>query len=144
MRVEYPAIITPQETGGYLVEFPDLEEAFTEGETLEEALLNAAEVLTLMLECRLDDKEEIPQPSKIKKKNVYWIAPDVKVQAAVLVKQNRQDKSMAELARMLGTSWPSVQRLENPHNSPTLKILDKAATALGKKLVLSFEDTKLT
>jgi len=144
MRVEYPAIITPQETGGYLVEFPDLEEAFTEGETLEEALFNAAEVLTLMLECRLDDKEEIPQPSKIKKKNVYWIAPDVKVQAAVLVKQNRQDKSMAELARMLGTSWPSVQRLENPHHSPTLKILDKAATALGKKLVLSFEDTELT
>jgi len=144
MRVEYPAIITPQETGGYLVEFPDLEEAFTEGETLEEALFNAAEVLTLMLECRLDDKEKIPQPSKIKKKNVYWIAPDVKVQAAVLVKQNRQDKSMAELARMLGTSWPSVQRLENPHHSPTLKILDKAATALGKKLVLSFEDTELT
>ena len=144
MRVEYPAIITPQETGGYLVEFPDLEEAFTEGETLEEALFNAAEVLTLMLECRLDDKEEIPQPSKIKKKNVYWIAPDIKVQAAVLVKQNRQDKSMAELARMLGTSWPSVQRLENPHHSPTLKILDKAATALGKKLILSFEDTELT
>ena len=144
MKVEYPAIITPQETGGYLVEFPDLEEAFTEGETLEEALFNAAEVLTLMLECRLDDKEEIPQPSQIKKKNVYWIAPDVKVQAAVLVKQNRQDKSMAELARMLGTSWPSVQRLENPHHSPTLKILDKAATALGKKLVLSFEDTELT
>lgn len=142
--MEYPAIITPQETGGYLVEFPDLEEAFTEGETLEEALFNAAEVLTLMLECRLDDKEKIPQPSRIKKKNVYWIAPDVKVQAAVLVKQNRQDKSMAELARMLGTSWPSVQRLENPHHSPTLKILDKAATALGKKLVLSFEDTELT
>jgi len=144
MRVEYPAVITPQETGGYLVEFPDLEEAFTEGETLEEALFNAAEVLTLMLECRLDDKEKIPQPSKIKKKNVYWIAPDVKVQAAILVKQNRQDKSMAELARMLGTSWPSVQRLENPHHSPTLKVLDKAATALGKKLVLSFEDTGLT
>ena len=142
--MEYPAIITPQETGGYLVEFPDLEEAFTEGETLEEALFNAAEVLTLMLECRLDDKEKIPQPSRIKKRNVYWIAPDVKVQAAVLVKQNRQDKSMAELARMLGTSWPSVQRLENPHHSPTLKILDKAATALGKKLVLSFEDTELT
>jgi len=139
MKIEYPAIIKPQEPDGYLVTFPDIEEAFTEGDTLEEALFNAAEVLSLVLESRLDDREEIPEPGKKNGRNVHMIAPDVKIQAALLVRKNRKNKSLAELARMLGTSWPSVQRLENPHHSPTLKMLDRTAAALGKKLVLSFE-----
>lgn len=139
MEIEYSAIITPQDLNGYLVTLPDLEEAFTEGETLEEALFNAAEVLSLVLESRMDNKEDIPDPGEKKGRNVYLIAPDVKIQAALLVRKNRKDKSLAELARMLETSWPTVQRLENPRHSPTLKVLDKTATALGKKLVLSFE-----
>ena len=139
MKIEYPAMIKPQEPDGYLVTFPDIEEAFTEGDTLEEALFNAAEVLSLVLESRIDDREEIPEPGKKTGRNVHMIAPDVKIQAALLVRKNRKDKSLAELARMLGTSWPSVQRLENPHHSPTLKMLDRTAAALGKKLVLSFE-----
>ena len=45
----------------------------------------------------------------------------------------------AELARSLETSWPSAQRLENPRHSPTLRQLEKAAAALGKRLVLALE-----
>jgi antitoxin HicB len=46
---------------------------------------------------------------------------------------------LAELARSLQTSWPSAQRLENPRHSPTLRQLEKAAAALGKRLVLALE-----
>jgi antitoxin HicB len=39
----------------------------------------------------------------------------------------------------LETSWPSAQRREDPKHWPNLRQLEKAAFALGKRLVLSFE-----
>ncbi len=140
MKIEYPAKITETKSG-FLVEFNDLGEAFTEGETLEEALFNASEVLTLCLEHRIAEKQDIPNPSREKEgeKDVHMIVPETGVQASLLIRKSRADRSLAELARALETSWPSVQRLENPKNSPSLKMLNKAAVAFGKRLVLSFE-----
>lgn len=63
--VEYPAILTPAEEGGFLVDFPDFEgEAFTEGDTLEEALHNAADVLSLVVEARRKRGLPIPEPGR--------------------------------------------------------------------------------
>jgi antitoxin HicB len=67
------------------------------------------------------------------------IAPDARTQAALLIRRARGDRSLAELARSLEPSWPSAQRLENPRHSPTLRQLEKAAAALGKRLVLVLE-----
>jgi antitoxin HicB len=39
----------------------------------------------------------------------------------------------------LETSWPSAKRLEDASHWPSLKTLDRAAAALGKKLVLVLE-----
>ncbi len=50
MTISDPAILEPQVEGGYFVRFPDLEEAISEGDTLDEALFNAAEVLSLTLD----------------------------------------------------------------------------------------------
>jgi antitoxin HicB len=46
MDIRYPAKIESQEPSGYLVNFVDLEDTFTEGATKEEALFNASEVLS--------------------------------------------------------------------------------------------------
>ncbi len=141
MKIEYPARITKDDDGFFFVSFPDLEEGITQGETLEEALFNASEVLTLVLEHRIEEESGIPDPSDIAGDDVYRIAPDARVQAALLIRKTRADRPLADLARALDTSWPSAKRLENPRNSPTLKMLDRAAAALGKKLVISFEQT---
>jgi antitoxin HicB len=61
------------------------------------------------------------------------------VQAALLVRQARGNRSLAELARALETSWPAAKRLENPRHYPTIKQLEKAAAAMGKRLILAFE-----
>lgn len=138
MNTLYPATFTPQEPSGFHVQFVDMENVFTCGETVEECLFNGAEVLTGMLESYLDHGKDIPRPSE-NVKDAYYIAPDVKVQSALLIKWARGDRSMAEIARALETSWPAAQRLENPNHWATLKQLDKAAAALGKKLILSME-----
>jgi len=137
MDIRYPATLTRDADGGFLVQFSDFEEAFTEGDTLDEALFNAAEVLTLTLEGRMEEGIPIPEPSVAA--DAYLIAPSAKVQAALLVRRARADRPFADLARALDTSWPAAKRLEDPQHSPTLKQLERAAAALGKRLVLSFE-----
>ena len=59
MNTAYPYRLEQQE-GGYVVQFVDFEEAFTEGATDEEAAFNAAEVLSLVIEQRLADGQSIP------------------------------------------------------------------------------------
>lgn len=132
MNFLYPAKIGINAAGRYFVNFSDIDEAITEGETLEEALFNAQEVLTLSLEGRLDEKMDIPLPSSIEGDDVHNIAPSARVQAALLIARSRKDKTnMAEFARSLQTSWPSASKLEDPHHSPSIKTQEKAAHALG-------------
>jgi antitoxin HicB len=137
MRIAYQAIIEPGEDSGFFVRFPDLDEAFSEGETLSEILFNAEEVLNLTIDGRIEEGMELPEPRE--HEGGVWIYPSPQVQAALLVRFARRGRSLADLARALGTSWPSAQRLENPRISPNLRQLSKAATALGQRLVLSFE-----
>jgi antitoxin HicB len=138
MDIRYPAVLEPQEGGGFFVRFVDLEGALTDGETLDEALFNAGEALSAMLGWLLDENKPVPAPSPVDE-GMYLIAPDARTQAALLIRRARGDRSLAELARALETSWPSAQRLENPRHSPTLRQLEKAAAALGKRLVLALE-----
>ena len=141
MRISYVCKIEKQEDDRFLVTFPDFEESITEGETLEEAIFNAEEVLTLTLEGRIDEDQDIPAPKK--SENVlppfYEIYPSPRVQSALLIRFMRDHKSVSQLARLLETSWPSASRLENPHHWTTLRQLSKAAEVCGGKLVLSFQ-----
>ena len=59
-RYSYPCIITlDKEDGIYYVNFPDLEDCFTDGDTLEEALYNAQDVLGLVLYSKEENGIEI-------------------------------------------------------------------------------------
>jgi len=138
MAINYPAIFTAEPSGGFCVQFVDLAEAFSEGDTMEEAQFNAAEVLTLTLEGRLDEGQDIPEPTP-NVQGATYIAPDAKTQAVLLLRHARGDRTLADLARALNTSWPQAKRLEDPRHWPSLKTLDRAARVLGKRLVLSME-----
>ena len=142
MNVFYPAIFTYDKTSKrYTVHFPDLKEAITEAETLEEAYFNAAEVLTLTLEGRMDEGMAIPAPKQRVASKAKWIAPSARVQAALLMRRAKVNHTTAEVARALSTSWPAVARLEDPHHWPSLRQLERAAAAIGQRLVMSFEPT---
>jgi len=139
MNAVYPARFEAQPEGGFCVTFPDFSEAITEGDTLEEAVFNASEALTLTLLGRMEEGMEIPDPSDAGGAEIHLIAPHVRVQAALLVRKARRDRTMAEVARSLETSWPAAKRLEDPNHWASLKQLDRALNVLGKKLVLSVE-----
>lgn len=64
MNFVYPALFH-YEDGGYWVEFPDLSGCFTQGDTLNEIMFNAQEVLELYLESTIDNDLNLPKPSPI-------------------------------------------------------------------------------
>lgn len=62
---KYYAVVTKDlEDGCYLVNFPDLENVFTDAETLPEAVKNAEEVLEGMLEVMLEHGDEFNPPTQ--------------------------------------------------------------------------------
>ena len=66
MTYLYPAVFTWYEPEKiYIVKFPDAENWFTDGYSLDEAIVYATDVLNLML-CGLEDnKKSIPKASKL-------------------------------------------------------------------------------
>lgn len=65
-KFKYYAVIIPDlEDGGYLVQFPDLENVYTEGETLLESVKHAEEVLESMLEVMIDYNDKFNPPSPV-------------------------------------------------------------------------------
>ena len=109
MEIRYPATVEPQSDGSFLVQFVDLPDTFTEGQTKEEALFNAGEVLSAMLGWRLDEAKDVPAPSQ-KVKGAYYVAPDAKTQAAMLLRLARGERSLSELA--VGT-MPQLSELQS-------------------------------
>lgn len=78
---EYPAILK-YEDDCYYVKFPDIENCFTDGDTREEAIDMARDVLPLML-CDYEDRHlDIPKPSRLES---IAAAPNEEV---VLIKAN--------------------------------------------------------
>jgi len=138
MTLNYPVQISPAEEGGFLAQLVHFTEGFTEGETRDEALFMAADVLSMLLEHRLEAEQEIPLPSPLEE-GFNAVLPSATVQAAVLLRLAREERSFSDMARALNTSFSAVQRLERPSNSISLRQLEKAAAVLGKKVVLSLE-----
>ena len=62
-KYAYPAIFTPEENGGYSINFPDLEGCNTCGEDLRDGIEMAEDVLALVLYGYEKDNRSIPDPS---------------------------------------------------------------------------------
>ena len=81
MKYEYPAVISYDfQDKIYYVDFPDMRNCFTDGETLREALDNAEDVLNLMLLDAETQGLDVPEARRLE---------DVKLEAgeiAALVK----------------------------------------------------------
>ncbi len=77
--LEYPAQIeyTNEGTVAYLVEFPDLPQCITEGNSIEEAKSMAKEALSLCLDVLVKNDKDFPKPSKLEGENIYYITAEL-------------------------------------------------------------------
>ncbi len=138
--IEYPAKIKHSKADNcYLVEFPDLPGCLTYGDTLEEAREMAAEALSGYLESIDLRKMDIPSPSSLKGKNVYYISPEPKTAFAVWMKLKRIEKGLTQqkAAKLLGINFQSYQKYENPKRAnPTLTTLRKIEKVFDEKILV--------
>ena len=61
----YPAVFTEEDAGMYSVEFKDLESCYTCGDDINDAILNAQDVLSMVLYRYEKNGKPIPKPSSI-------------------------------------------------------------------------------
>ena len=93
MKISYPAIIKfSSKDKVYNVEFPDLPGCTTYGDSEEEALKNAQEVLSGYLESIDSRKLCIPESSKIKGKDIHLITPEKKISFAIFTADRSDSK----------------------------------------------------
>ena len=103
-RYTYDCIIV-KEDGGYVASFPQVPEAYAEGDTREEALANAADVLRLSLVGRIEEDGLIPTYER----SAEVLAVSVGVDDEYIDETHYMTQSQA--AEMLGVSLSRVAAL---------------------------------
>lgn len=63
--LEYSVIVHDAEEGGYWVEVPALPGCYSQGESVDDALANAAEAIALYMEALKDEDAHIPVDSDV-------------------------------------------------------------------------------
>ena len=123
-----------QKDGIYLSSFRDLDNVFSEGDTLEECLFNAQEALNGVLMAMVENGFEISKPSE-KQEGEYPIPVNPEVAAPVLLTllRKKNNKSMSQVASVMHVPYQQYQRLESNCNM-TLRTLHKAIAALNARV----------
>lgn len=138
----YPAAILREDSGcGFHVRFPDLPEALTGGDNLEDTLAQAADCLGEALAGRIARGDEIPPPSTAKRGQrmigvPIYLAPKL----ALYLTMRERGMRNTELARRLGVSETVIRRMLNPKHASKPQNIQAALIALGKRIVVTFED----
>jgi antitoxin HicB len=119
----------------FIVQFPDMPNIQTYGNTHEEALAMAKEALDGCLES--DISRGLPVPSPAYKKG-YPVTVASHIVLSLLLRELRGEQSQTDIARRLGLSYQTYQRLENPRKAnPTIKTLERIAHIYGRELSIS-------
>lgn len=134
--LSYPVTLTPAEEGGFVVTFPDIPEAITQGEDAEDALVWALDALETILEAYMDDKQRIPYPSPAKGRPCVVLPVVIAGKVALYNSMLDAGKKKSELARTLNLAPTLVDRLLSLRHKSRIEQIETALAALGKKLVV--------
>lgn len=135
---DYPAILKAQPEGGFVVTFPDVPEAITQGEDRDEALLYAVDALEAALSFYVDARKPLPVPRRPKRGQAV-VRPSVLESAKLMIYSEMltQGVRKSELARRLGWHMPQVDRLLDLNHASRMEHLESAARSLGREIRLS-------
>jgi antitoxin HicB len=132
--MRYPVDIQPDEEF-FLVTFPDIPEAITQGEDLEEAMRAAQDALETALDFYFDAQRPVPAPSKPRRgQPVVELPASLSAKVLLLNEMVAQKVRPAELARRLQVTPQEVTRLIDLHHTSKIDGIAGALKALGKTM----------
>ena len=138
----YPASFLPEKHGkGFHVRFPDLPEALTGGDDIGDTFVQAADCLAEAIAGRIARGDDIPSPSKPRPgQHVISVPLYLAPKLALYLAMRERRIPNTDLARHLGVSETVVRRMLNPKHDTKPEKIQAALMALGKRIVVTFED----
>jgi antitoxin HicB len=135
--MQYPANFLP-DTGGFVVTFRDIPEAITQGDNEADAMDMAKDVLISSMDFYFDDKRSVPLPSApLPGERMIALPLSVSAKVLLLNEMIAQKVGPSELARRMGTSPQSVNRLIELGHATKIDKVEEAMEALGRHLELA-------
>lgn len=136
--MQYPAMFTPDEDGGFVVTFRDFPEAITQGDDFEEATMMARDALLTAMEFYFDDKRTVPTASApVDGEHLVSLPSSVAAKILLLNEMISQKVTASELARRMDTVPQHINRLIDLQHATKIDTVERALGALGRRLELS-------
>jgi len=133
-RFSFPVNVSVDEEGFFLVKFPDLEGAATDGETREEALLEARDCLGAALAYRMKHNLPIPTPSAARGRPVVFPSALMSAKATLYLALKESGMSVLAMARKLGIELKTLQRMLDPRQRTHIGSIENILGELGMSL----------
>ena len=131
----YPAKIKKDEAGFFLVTFPDIPFAATDGKTMAEALEEARDCLEEAIAVSIADNLDFPFPSSVRKgHHSIRLTARMSAKAALYIAVGETGISKSELARRLGVDEKEIRRMLSPRHQTKLPRIEQALSDLGYQL----------
>lgn len=135
MAFGYRYALERQANGWWLVRFPGIPEALTEGKTQEEARANAVDCVVAALEGYMKAGKDLPRHGAGHTGRDRAVLPSlVTAKLAVYVKLQERGWSKLRLAKELGMPENSVRRLLDLRHNSHLWIIDEALKKMNAEL----------
>jgi antitoxin HicB len=134
------AVKLTEANGVYVASCRDLPAFNSVGDSVEEALIESADAIALVLQWHIDERTPIPAPTE-KKRGEHWVELPALDVAKVGLYQAMMAKGLrkADLVRILGVHGPQVDRLLSLVHKSKLEQVEDALARLGYRVSLSVE-----
>ena len=134
-RFTFPVKLTKQKEGGFLVEFVDLPEAITQGESEKDALIEALDCLEEAIANRMIMKLDIPEPKRISAhQHSVSLSATLAAKAALYVVMKNKHLTNIALAKKLSCDEKEIRRLLDPHFQSKIPRIEDVLHVLGQRL----------
>ena len=133
----YLALFEPDRTaGGFVVTFPDFGYGVTQGETGEEAMEMAKDLLTLTIEDFIRESKPLPKSKRHRGTKMRLVELSALQAAKVDLYTAFLESGMtkADFARRIGIPKTHIERLLSLRHRSRLDLIEAAFEALGKRL----------
>ncbi len=140
MHQQYPVVLK-LDGDSVIASFPDVPEAITVGSDEDNALAWAVDALVVALSGYIDNRRDIPRPSRPKPSQpTVALPPAITAKIAIYQTMRDQKVTQAELGQRMGIDARQVRRVLDLNHRTRLDQLESALRALGKQMVIDIQD----